>query len=86
MPKARDRVPPAKAGLELFQHHFAKSGHGDGLLMTRRNLKGAPCGVGFRCLPQPLQKGTPFMTSNIKYIGMDVHKEHADFAIMPTLD
>jgi len=26
------------------------------------------------------------MTSNIKYIGMDVHKEHADFPIMPTLD
>ncbi len=25
------------------------------------------------------------MTSNIKYIGMDVHKEHADFLIMPTL-
>ena len=25
------------------------------------------------------------MTSNIKYIGMDVHKEHADFPIMPTL-
>jgi hypothetical protein len=23
------------------------------------------------------------MTSNIKYIGMDVHKEHADFLIMP---
>jgi hypothetical protein len=23
------------------------------------------------------------MTSNIKYIGMDVHKEHADFPIMP---
>src|SRR6202030_1572697 len=22
--------------LELFQHHFAKSGHGDGLLMTRQ--------------------------------------------------
>lgn len=23
------------------------------------------------------------MTSNIKYVGMDVHKEHADFLIMP---
>jgi hypothetical protein len=52
--------------------------------ISRRSIKGAPCGVGFRCLPQPLQKGTPFMTSNIKYIGMDVHKEHADYPIMPT--
>ena len=25
------------------------------------------------------------MTSNIKYVGMDVHKEHADSPIMPTL-
>jgi hypothetical protein len=25
------------------------------------------------------------MSSNIKYIGMDVHKEYADFLIMPTL-
>ena len=25
------------------------------------------------------------MTSNIKYIGMDVHTEHADSPIMPTL-
>jgi hypothetical protein len=24
------------------------------------------------------------MTSSIKYIGMDVHKEHADSPIMPT--
>src|SRR5215469_1387536 len=24
--------------LELFQHHFAKSGHGDGLLMTRQSI------------------------------------------------
>jgi hypothetical protein len=28
---------------------------------------------------------TPLMTSNIKYVGMDMHKEHADFPIMPTL-
>ena len=25
------------------------------------------------------------MTSNIKYIGMDVHTEHAESPIMPTL-
>ena len=25
------------------------------------------------------------MTSNIKYVGMDVHKEHADSPIMPPL-
>jgi len=25
------------------------------------------------------------MTSNIKYIGMDVHKEHAESPIMPTV-
>ena len=24
------------------------------------------------------------MTSSIKYVGMDVHKQHADFPIMPT--
>src|SRR6266403_2704192 len=27
--------------LELFQHHFAKSGHGDGLLMTRQLISTA---------------------------------------------
>src|SRR6266849_6288240 len=38
-------------------------------------------GVGFECLAQPLQKGTPFMTST-KYIGMDVHKESISIAVM----
>ena len=32
----------------------------------------------------PTEKNA-LMTSNIKYIGMDVHKEHADSPIMPTL-
>src|SRR5271170_2996500 len=27
--------------------------------VTRRNIKGAPFGVGFECLAQPFQKGTP---------------------------
>src|SRR5258708_25377937 len=27
--------------LEFFQHHFAKSGHGDGLLMTRQLISTA---------------------------------------------
>jgi hypothetical protein len=26
--------------------------------------------------------GTPFMTSNIKYVGMDVHKESISLAVM----
>jgi hypothetical protein len=30
------------------------------LIATRRNIKGAPFGVGFECSAQPLQKGTPF--------------------------
>jgi hypothetical protein len=32
----------------------------DGNATTRRNIKGAPFGVGFECSAQPLQKGTPF--------------------------
>ena len=28
--------------------------------VTRRNIKGAPFGVGFECSTQPLQKGAPF--------------------------
>src|SRR5712664_4524384 len=45
-------------------------------------IKGCPFfGVGFECLAQPLQKGTPFMTST-KYIGMDVHKESISIAVM----
>src|ERR1700730_12867342 len=42
--------------------------------------KGAPFGVGFGCLPQSLQKGTPYMDS-VKYIGMDVHKESISMAV-----
>jgi len=39
---------------------------------------------GLSALLKLLQKAHPFMTS-VKYIGMDVHTEHADFSIMPTL-
>src|ERR1700719_1066574 len=42
---------------------------------------GAPFGVGFGWLPQPLRKGTPSMDSK-KYIGMDVHKESISIAVM----
>jgi hypothetical protein len=28
--------------------------------VSRRNIKGAPFGVGFECSAQALQKGTPF--------------------------
>src|SRR5712664_4948284 len=45
-------------------------------------IKGCPFfGVGFECLAQPLQKGTPVMTST-KYIGMDVHKESISIAVI----
>jgi hypothetical protein len=37
--------------------------------ITRRNLRGAPCGVGFECFAQPLQRKNALMTST-KYIGM----------------
>jgi hypothetical protein len=49
-----------------------------GRVENRRRIhglsKGGPLGVGFECLAQTLQKGTPFMTST-KYSGMDVHQE-----------
>jgi hypothetical protein len=32
-------------------------------------------------LPQTIQKGTPFMTSSTKYIGMEVHKESISIAV-----
>jgi hypothetical protein len=32
-------------------------------------------------LAQTIQKGTPFMTSSVKYIGMDVHKESISIAV-----
>jgi hypothetical protein len=32
----RDGIFRKVTTLEFFQHHFAKSGHGDGLLMTRQ--------------------------------------------------
>ena len=46
--------------------------------------KGAPLEYVLSALLKLLQKGAPFMTS-AKYIGLDVHKEHADSPIMPTL-
>src|SRR6202521_4685118 len=48
---------------------------------TPTQYKGSPFGVGFGCLPQSLQKGTPSMDSK-KYIGMDVHKESISIAVM----
>jgi len=48
--------------------------------VIRRNIKGRPFGVGFGCLPESLQKGTPSMDSK-KYIGMDVHKESISIAV-----
>jgi len=34
-----------------------------------RNIKGAPCGVRFECFSLNRSRGgTPFMTSNIKYV------------------
>src|SRR5437016_3391731 len=44
-------------------------------------IKGRPFGVGFECLAQSLQKGTPSMTS-AKYIGLDVHKESISIAVL----
>src|SRR5882724_13648639 len=52
-----------------------------GKSLATQYKKGAPFGVGFGCLPQSLQKGTPSMDST-KYIGMDVHKESISIAVM----
>jgi hypothetical protein len=49
--------------------------------ISRTQYKGRPFWSRVWVLAQTIQKGTPFMTSSVKYIGIDVHKESISIAV-----